>query len=95
MRRLKAKLADTGGEPLPGSAADLAKLMAAETEKWGKVVKAAGNIRRTEVKPQAPNTPVITGRAEARDPVISMRWKARAPRIEMAGTSPRLSPFDF
>jgi tripartite-type tricarboxylate transporter receptor subunit TctC len=41
---MKAKLADTGGEPLPGSAADFAKLMAAETEKWGKVVKAA-NIK--------------------------------------------------
>ena len=37
----KAKLADTGGEPLPGSSADFARLMAAETEKWGKVVKAA------------------------------------------------------
>jgi tripartite-type tricarboxylate transporter receptor subunit TctC len=39
---MKAKLADTGGAPLPGSASDFAKLMAAETEKWGKVVKAAG-----------------------------------------------------
>jgi tripartite-type tricarboxylate transporter receptor subunit TctC len=39
---MKAKLADTGGEPLPGTAAEFAALMAAETEKWGKVVKAAG-----------------------------------------------------
>jgi tripartite-type tricarboxylate transporter receptor subunit TctC len=39
---MKAKLTDTGGEPLPGSATDFAALMAAETEKWGKVVKAAG-----------------------------------------------------
>jgi tripartite-type tricarboxylate transporter receptor subunit TctC len=39
---MKAKLADTGGSPLPGTAADFAALMAAETEKWGKVVKAAG-----------------------------------------------------
>ena len=39
---MKAKLADTGGDPLPGTAAEFAKLMAAETEKWGKVVKAAG-----------------------------------------------------
>ena len=39
---MKAKLADTGGTPLAGSAADFAKLLAAETEKWGKVVKAAG-----------------------------------------------------
>ena len=39
---MKARLADTGGAPLPGSSADFARLMAAETEKWGKVVKAAG-----------------------------------------------------
>jgi tripartite-type tricarboxylate transporter receptor subunit TctC len=39
---MKAKLADTGGAPLPGSAAEFATLMAAETEKWGKVVRAAG-----------------------------------------------------
>jgi tripartite-type tricarboxylate transporter receptor subunit TctC len=39
---MKARLADTGGAPLPGTAAEFATLMAAETEKWGKVVKAAG-----------------------------------------------------
>jgi tripartite-type tricarboxylate transporter receptor subunit TctC len=39
---MRARLADTGGAPLPGSAADFARVMAAETEKWGKVVKAAG-----------------------------------------------------
>ena len=39
---MKAKLADTGGTPLSGSAADFAKLLAAETEKWGKVVQASG-----------------------------------------------------
>lgn len=39
---MKARLADTGGAPLPGTAAAFAALMAAETEKWGKVVKAAG-----------------------------------------------------
>jgi tripartite-type tricarboxylate transporter receptor subunit TctC len=38
----QAKVAETGGAPLPGSSADFAKLMAAETEKWGKVVKTAG-----------------------------------------------------
>ena len=36
---MKAKLADTGGTPLPGSSADFGKLMAAETEKWAKVIK--------------------------------------------------------
>jgi hypothetical protein len=33
---------DIGSEPLPGSAADFAKLIAEETEKWAKVVKFAG-----------------------------------------------------
>ncbi len=37
---MKARLADTGGEPLPGTPADFGRLMQAETEKWGKVVKA-------------------------------------------------------
>jgi len=39
---MRAKLHDTGGEPLPGTAAEFAALMAAETEKWGKVVRQAG-----------------------------------------------------
>ena len=39
---MKAKLADTGGTPLAGSPADFAELLAAETEKWGRVVKASG-----------------------------------------------------
>ena len=41
---MKAKLAEQGGELLPGSPADFAKLIAEETEKWGKVIQAA-NIR--------------------------------------------------
>jgi len=36
---MAARLADTGGVPLPGSPADFGRLMAAETEKWGKVVR--------------------------------------------------------
>jgi tripartite-type tricarboxylate transporter receptor subunit TctC len=39
---MKARLADTGGTVLPGSAADFGKLFAAEAEKWAKVVKASG-----------------------------------------------------
>jgi tripartite-type tricarboxylate transporter receptor subunit TctC len=39
---IKARLVDLGGTLLPGSPADLGTLMAAETEKWGKVVKFAG-----------------------------------------------------
>jgi tripartite-type tricarboxylate transporter receptor subunit TctC len=44
--KMKARLADLGGTPLVGSPADFGKLIAEETEKWGKVVKFAG------IKPQ-------------------------------------------
>jgi tripartite-type tricarboxylate transporter receptor subunit TctC len=40
--RMKARIAELGGTPLPGSPADFAKLFAAETEKWAKVVKLSG-----------------------------------------------------
>jgi tripartite-type tricarboxylate transporter receptor subunit TctC len=39
--RLKERLASLGGTMLPGSPADFAKLIADETEKWGKVIRAA------------------------------------------------------
>jgi tripartite-type tricarboxylate transporter receptor subunit TctC len=39
---MKAKLAAIGGEPLPGTPADFARLIAEETDKWAKVVRAAG-----------------------------------------------------
>jgi tripartite-type tricarboxylate transporter receptor subunit TctC len=42
--KLKALLANLGGTVLPGSPADFGKLMADETEKWGKVIRAA-NIK--------------------------------------------------
>jgi tripartite-type tricarboxylate transporter receptor subunit TctC len=38
----KARFADLGGTILPGAPADFGKLIAAETEKWAKVVKFAG-----------------------------------------------------
>jgi len=44
--KMKVRFADLGGEPLPGSPAELAKLIADETEKWAKVIKFAG------IKPQ-------------------------------------------
>ena len=40
--RVKAQLFELGGTALPGSPADFAKLIAAETEKWRKVVKFSG-----------------------------------------------------
>ncbi len=44
--KMKARLADFGGTPLVVSPADFGKLVADETEKWGKVVKSVG------IKPQ-------------------------------------------
>src|SRR5262249_7559994 len=40
--KLKARFADLGGMALPGSVADFGKLIADDTEKWGKVVKFSG-----------------------------------------------------
>jgi tripartite-type tricarboxylate transporter receptor subunit TctC len=40
--RIKARLADFGGMPLAGSPGDFGTLIAAETEKWSKVVTFAG-----------------------------------------------------
>jgi tripartite-type tricarboxylate transporter receptor subunit TctC len=42
--KMKARLAELGGTALPGTPADFAKLIADETEKWGKVIKAV-NIK--------------------------------------------------
>jgi tripartite-type tricarboxylate transporter receptor subunit TctC len=42
--KIKARLADLGGIPLVGSPGDFGKLIADDTEKWGKVIRAA-NIK--------------------------------------------------
>jgi tripartite-type tricarboxylate transporter receptor subunit TctC len=42
--KIKARLADLGGTVLDGSPADFGRLIADETEKWGKVIRAA-NIK--------------------------------------------------
>jgi tripartite-type tricarboxylate transporter receptor subunit TctC len=42
--RMRTKFAEIGGEPLAGSSSEFGHLIAAETEKWGKVVRAA-NIK--------------------------------------------------
>jgi tripartite-type tricarboxylate transporter receptor subunit TctC len=39
---IKTRMLELGSEPLPGSIADFAKLIADETEKWAKVVRFAG-----------------------------------------------------
>jgi tripartite-type tricarboxylate transporter receptor subunit TctC len=42
--KIKARLADLGFMVPPGAPADFAKLIAKETQKWGKVIRAA-NLR--------------------------------------------------
>jgi tripartite-type tricarboxylate transporter receptor subunit TctC len=44
--RMKARIADLGGTVLPGSPAEFGRLIADETENWGKVVRAA------DIKPE-------------------------------------------
>jgi tripartite-type tricarboxylate transporter receptor subunit TctC len=39
---IKARFEAHGAAPLPGSPADFGKLIAEETERWGKVIRAAG-----------------------------------------------------
>ncbi len=42
---MTARLADTGGMPLPGTPAEFAKVLADETEKWGRVVRFARGMK--------------------------------------------------
>ena len=42
--KIKARLADLGGTAMASSPAEFAKFIAAETEKWGKVIRTA-NIK--------------------------------------------------
>jgi tripartite-type tricarboxylate transporter receptor subunit TctC len=42
--KIKERFAELGGTTLPGSPADFGKFIATETEKWGKVIRAA-NIK--------------------------------------------------
>ena len=39
--KIKERLADLGGAPMPMTPAEFGKLIAEETEKWGKVIRAA------------------------------------------------------
>src|SRR5262249_33126615 len=40
--KLKAKIAELGGSVMPGTPEDFGKTIVSETEKWAKVVQAAG-----------------------------------------------------
>jgi hypothetical protein len=39
---MQARFAAIGGEPLPGTPSEFGRLIAEETEKWSKLVRAAG-----------------------------------------------------
>ena len=56
--KMKARLADLGGTVLAGSPADFGKLIAEETEKWGKVVKSARHQGRSDPGGRYSVTPV-------------------------------------
>jgi tripartite-type tricarboxylate transporter receptor subunit TctC len=43
---MKLRFAELGATPIPGSSADFGKLIASETEKWGRVIR-AGNLKPT------------------------------------------------
>ena len=40
--KLRARLNELGATTMPGSPVDFAKLIARETDKWGKVIKSSG-----------------------------------------------------
>jgi tripartite-type tricarboxylate transporter receptor subunit TctC len=40
--KMRARIAELGAEPAPGSPAEFVKVIAADTEKWGKVIRASG-----------------------------------------------------
>ena len=40
--KMRERLAELGGKPISGTPEDFAKVIAAETEKWAKIAKAAG-----------------------------------------------------
>jgi tripartite-type tricarboxylate transporter receptor subunit TctC len=42
--KIEARIGDLGSKPFPGSPADFGELLANETEKWGKLIRAA-NIK--------------------------------------------------
>jgi tripartite-type tricarboxylate transporter receptor subunit TctC len=41
-RKVQVRLAELGGEPMPMTPAEFGKLVIDETNKWGKVIRAAG-----------------------------------------------------
>jgi hypothetical protein len=49
---MKARLADLGSVPVPMTPAEFGKFIADETEKWGKVIRAAHTGPRRPIRPR-------------------------------------------
>jgi hypothetical protein len=81
--RVKARLADLGGTTLPGSPNDFSKFIAEETEKWGKVIRAA-NKRRSDESSSQHNVPQVGPRAAFR---AAKGWPHEAPRNGVRNTA--------
>jgi Tripartite tricarboxylate transporter family receptor len=54
--KMMARLADLGGTALPGSPADFGKLIADETDKWGKVVNQSTPFATTRAREDFPHS---------------------------------------
>src|SRR5262245_44205379 len=54
--QIKSRIEDLGGKVLAGSPADFGQLIAEETEKWGKVIRAPTS-RRSDPRDPGPNIP--------------------------------------
>jgi Tripartite tricarboxylate transporter family receptor len=83
--KLKERLAVLGGTPLAGSPADFAKLIAEETEKWGKVIKFAG------IKPERTRYSIKPVPRTAMCPA-ACRPTARFRTIQVSPKDPRALP---
>src|SRR5262249_3422712 len=75
--RMKARIAELGGTPLPGSPADFAKLLADETEKGAKVVKLSGAKADWAFTPRS--NPAGSARTRRRTPPGRARRRGAAP----------------
>ena len=83
--RIKARLADLGSTPFAQSTGDFARLIASDTEKWGKVIRAAnikadyvscpGRVKRSETRPG--HDSVTRGVTRGSSGHIAPRYRAR------------------
>src|SRR5262249_31908415 len=98
--KMKARLAEWGATALPGSVADFGKLIAEETEKWGKVVKFAGvkaegfrNPGKSSIISRSANVGCPSGRTRESNReclLAAMHLRASASAVDNARARPGL-----